>query len=57
MTRVQKKRANTTNAVELFSLGKGKISKYMAFFHLRERKEHSPLPERHRHPSPTQKAN
>lgn len=57
MTRVQKERANAINAVEVFSLGKGKISKYMVFFHLRERKGCSPLTERHKHPSPTQKAN
>lgn len=56
MTRVQKERANAINAVKVFSLGKGKISKYMVFFHLRERKGHTPFTERHKPPSPTQKA-
>lgn len=56
MTRVQKERANAINAVNVFSLRKGKMSKNMVFFHLRERKGHAPFTETHKHPSPTQKA-
>lgn len=33
----KKERANTINAVKVFSLGKGKISKYMVLFHLKEK--------------------